>query len=260
MILIMAVFLASLLGSLHCAGMCGAFMLFAVGADPAAPRGGHARLHAAYHGGRLIIYVTLGIIAGAVGAAFDLGGSMLGVQRIAAACAGLLMVGFGVMTLLRIRGVRIRLDPIPRRFRTLIESAQQRAFELPPTTRALTVGLMTTLLPCGWLYAFVFTSAGTGHPGLGGVSMAAFWAGTLPVMASLGVGLQALTGPLRRRLPLLTSISLVAIGLYMVVARVSVPVMSRETLGIAPASLEGATPAIPRAEDVDCPLCDPVDG
>ena len=37
--LIAAVFTASLLGSLHCAGMCGAFVAFAVGLDgPARPR------------------------------------------------------------------------------------------------------------------------------------------------------------------------------------------------------------------------------
>jgi len=60
--LILAIFAASVLGSLHCAGMCGAFVAIAV-----QDRGNwrrHASLQAAYHGGRLASYLSLGIAAG----------------------------------------------------------------------------------------------------------------------------------------------------------------------------------------------------
>ncbi|RMF85708.1 MAG: sulfite exporter TauE/SafE family protein, partial [Planctomycetota bacterium] len=92
--LIAAVFVASLLGSLHCAGMCGPFVAFAVGAD--AGRTGGAWRHVAYHGGRLVTYSLLGVAAGALGAALDLGGAWVGVQRTAAIVAGAIMVLFGV--------------------------------------------------------------------------------------------------------------------------------------------------------------------
>ena len=50
--LLITVFLASLSGSLHCAGMCGAFVALAVGgADNAARHQGRV-LQAAYHAGR----------------------------------------------------------------------------------------------------------------------------------------------------------------------------------------------------------------
>jgi sulfite exporter TauE/SafE len=223
MALIAAVFVASLLGSMHCAGMCGAFLAFAVaGGDSAGSTRG--LLHLAYNGGRLITYTLLGAIAGALGSAVDLGGSALGLQRTAAAVAGALMVGFGLLTILRLAGVRIGRVPLPRALQELVTRGHRLAFSWPPLARALVVGLLTTLLPCGWLYAFAITAAGTADPIKGAVTMAVFWAGTLPIMLSLGIGLQALTGPLRQRLPVLTSLLVVAVGLATLFGRFSLPV------------------------------------
>ena len=100
---------------------------------------------------------------------------------------------------------------------------------MPPIARATIIGLLTTLLPCGWLYAFVITAAGTAHPALGALTMAAFWLGTLPVMISLGIGVQRLSGALRSRLPLLTSLLIVAVGLYTIAGRLTLPAMALST-------------------------------
>lgn len=254
--LIAAVLAASLLGSLHCAGMCGAFMLFAVGAGDATAPARRRTLHVAYHAGRLVTYALLGAVAGAVGAALDFGGSFVGLQRVAAAAAGALMIGFGVVTLLRLAGIRSRIEPFPRAFRRVVEHAQRRALALPPFARALAIGLLTTLLPCGWLYAFAFTAAGTGHPALGALTMGVFWVGTLPVLIAVGVGAQALAGPLRRRLPVLTSLVLVVVGLFMLVTRLGAPVITRESLGM-PGVVRGAALTVPEPDAVTCPLCHP---
>ena len=164
--LISAVFIASLLGSMHCAGMCGAFVAFAVAGD-GRPQASRASLNAAYNGGRLITYVALGAIAGSLGAALDLGGSMLGVQRTAAIAAGVMMIGFGGLAILRASGTRIPRLPLPGTLQRFVAAGHRIAFDLPPMTRALVVGLLTTLLPCGWLYAFAITAAGTASPALG---------------------------------------------------------------------------------------------
>ena len=84
----------------------------------------------------------------------------------------------------------------------------------PPVARAGAIGLLTTLLPCGWLYAFAVVASGTARPLLGGAVMAVFWMGTLPVMVALGTGLQHGLGALGRRLPALTSCAVIAVGLY----------------------------------------------
>ena len=63
---------------------------------------------------------------------------------------------------------------------------------LPAVPRAFLLGLSTTLVPCGWLYAFVATAAGTGGvvPALG--VMLAFWTGTLPALVVGAFGLRGL--------------------------------------------------------------------
>jgi len=221
--LVGAVFLASVLGSLHCAGMCGAFVAFAVGADP--QRGGSARLHAAYNLGRLSTYTALGVAAGAVGRAIDLTGEAAGAQRVAASLAGAMMVGFGVIMLLRHRGVRLPRAPLPPGLRGLTERGHRFASSRGPVARALLVGMLTTLLPCGWLYAFVVTAAGTGSPVWGGVTMAVFWLGTLPALVAVGAGASRLAGALGRRLPLATTALLIGVGLWTIFGRLAMPAM-----------------------------------
>ncbi len=227
---LIAVLLASLFGSLHCAGMCGPLVAFAVGAFEPQSALQRAVLQVAYHGGRLVTYALLGAIGGILGAALDLGGSWLGLQRVAAVLAGGMMIAVGVVALLRYRGARLPQLGLPAFLPRLVAVGQRTAVGLRPLPRALTIGLLTALLPCGWLYAFVIIAAGAGSAAWGAAVMVAFWAGTVPVLVSLGVGIQALTGALGRRLPLATALLLVALGLYTVGDRLLVPAGAFESL------------------------------
>lgn len=211
-----AILAASLLGSLHCAGMCGAFVAFAVG-DPAAPRRG--MVHGAYHGGRLATYALLGLAAGGLGAALDLGGAWVGLPRAAALLAGAVMVAFGAVTLLRLFGFRLGALRLPGFLQSLALAGQCRVMGYGPLTRAAAVGLLTTLLPCGWLWTFVATAAGAGSAVRGLLVMAVFWAGTLPVMVTLGVGVRHLTARLGAKLPVVTASLILAVGLYTLATR-----------------------------------------
>ena len=215
--LIATVFVASLVGSLHCAGMCGAFVAFA------APGSKNGRLLVAYNLGRLVTYTILGAVAGAIGAAVDLSGSLVGISRAAAIGAGAIMVVFGLAALLRQMGVKIAHAQAPgsARLKQVLMAGHRRAMALTPLRRAAVIGLLTTLLPCGWLYAFAATAAGTASPLLGALTMAVFWFGTLPMLVALGAGLGKLTGALAPRLPLVTSLVIVAVGLGTIVARVN---------------------------------------
>ena len=226
--LIASVFVASLLGSLHCAGMCGAFVVFAVGLDDPAASKKRARLHAAYNAGRLVTYMAMGAIAGALGSALDLAGSMVGVSRVAAAVAGATLILFGGTHLLRALGVRIAPARPPKFLLGALRRAHRAAMALPPVRRAVVIGLMTTLLPCGWLYAFVAASAGTGSAAYGSLTMAVFWLGTLPVLVAVGTGIRALSGPLASRLPVVLPLLVICAGLFTISSR----------LGVSPEALE----------------------
>jgi sulfite exporter TauE/SafE len=216
-----SVLAASLVGSLHCAGMCGGFVALYAG-DPGR-RDGLTAGHVAYNLGRLIAYAVLGALAGALGAALDLGGAWLGVQRGAAAVAGAFIALWGCIVLLESLGRRVPRFSPPPWLHGLVSRGVRLVAGWRPVTRALAVGLLTGCLPCGWLYAFVVTAAGTGHAAVGAALMAVFWVGTLPVMVSVGVGLRGLAGPLRRYVPTACAMAMILVGLLAVAGRMVEP-------------------------------------
>lgn len=224
--LIATTFLASLLGSLHCAGMCGAFVALAVmpmPGDERHPPTSRALVSAAYNAGRLITYTLLGGAAGFLGEAVNRVGESTGAGAFAAGLAGGLLVIFGGWRLLTALGVRMPSIRLPGAWVRLVSRAHGLAGRLHPMYRSLSIGMLSTLLPCGWLYAFAVTASGTGDPVRGALTMAAFWAGTLPVMMSLGAGVRTMAGPLGARLPAITSAAMIIVGCATLTGRVLVP-------------------------------------
>ena len=216
------VLLASLVGSLHCAGMCGGFVVFWAGGD--ASQGKHKiYAHMAYNGGRLVTYTLLGALAGALGQALDLAGHAAGLEQLAAALAGGLMVAWGALALLRALEVRVPRVPLPAVLQRAYAKVLKRLHGKPPIVRAAIIGLASTLLPCGWLYAFAVTAAGTGSWAWGALTMAAFWLGTLPVLVGVGALVQQAAGPLRRHLPAVTALCVMGVGLFALTHRLNVP-------------------------------------
>ena len=219
MSLVAAVLVASLLGSVHCAGMCGAFVCFYAGG---APRGAGFRAHAAYNAGRLASYASLGALAGLIGARVNSLGELAGVSRAAAVVAGTMMVLWGAGRIAATLGVRLPASGIAAPLQRRLTSALAAARGRPPVVRAGLTGLLTTLLPCGWLYTFVATAGGTGHAAYGAAVMIVFWAGTLPMMLAVGAGAQRAFGPLRQRLPMVTAAALVVMGVLSIAGKMSV--------------------------------------
>ncbi len=239
--LVATVFFASLLGSLHCAGMCGPFVAFAVGQTGDEPS--RVTLHLAYHGGRLVTYALLGAVAGSLGALLDMTSALAGLQPVAMALAGGLMIVFGMAELLRQFGHRIAHIRPPKLLVQTVHRGQRLALALSPTRRALAIGLLTTLLPCGWLYAFALTAAGTGNLFYGAVVMAVFWVGTLPVLLSLGASVQFAMGAFGKRTPLLAALALIVVGLTTIGGR----------MGLEPAALARAVEASHLTNEVAVP-------
>jgi len=249
-----AVIGASLVGSLHCGGMCGAFVAIACGCGPDRSKAWHARLQSLYHGGRLVGYATLGAMAGSLGRAIDFGASAAGLTHAAAVLAAVTMFVVALGVLLSNQTDRIaRLRP-PKWTRGLFQGGLKLAARLTPQRRALAIGLLTTLLPCGWLYAFALVAAGTASPVWGAAVMAAFWIGTVPILAAVGFGVGAVHA---RMGPTLRTVAAVAILLLGVVTLLRVPSadlsMVREAFG---AEAGAATiNAVQEHEGPACPLC-----
>lgn len=202
------IFVSSIAGSLHCVAMCGPLVGMHGGARS-------LRLAFVHALGRFVTYVTLGAIAGLVGGAVDLAGDLAQVQHIATIGAGTVIVGWGVYTIAVARGwVRARTHGGVLFQHGLVQLRGRRA-----VTRAALIGMLTGLIPCGWLWAFVVTAAGTGHPFSGALVMGAFWLGTVPAMT----GVLAVAGPviakLRARIPVITACVLIVLGLVTLASR-----------------------------------------
>ncbi|MEO6773667.1 MAG: sulfite exporter TauE/SafE family protein [Kofleriaceae bacterium] len=204
---------ASVLGSIHCVAMCGPLVGLHGGTRS-------VRLAAIHSLGRLLTYTTIGALAGLAGSALDLAGRIGNIQRLATIVAGSTIVGWGIFAL--IRATRAHAPaPRPTTTATAATTTRSTAFGTAlvhirtrkHVRRTFALGLITGLLPCGWLWAFAISAAGTGSPAGGALVMIAFWLGTVPAM----VGLLGLAGPLiarlRARLPVVTALALIAIGL-----------------------------------------------
>ena len=224
MTLLLAVLGASLLGSVHCAAMCGGFVcLYAgTGAPQHGRRDAEFMPHAAYNAGRLVSYITLGVIAGSIGQGVNELGSLVQVSRLAAIVAGALMVLWGSSTLLAALGARTPRFGVPDVVQATFGGVLVRLRASSAVVRGGATGLLTTLIPCGWLYAFVATAGGTGKVGDAVLVMTFFWLGTLPMMAAVGAGAQRAFGSFRRRLPLVAAGVAVALGLLSMAGRLSV--------------------------------------
>lgn len=234
-----SVFLASLVGSTHCAGMCGGIAAFCAGAGQACGRRS-VTATAAYHVSRGASYAAVGAVAGAFGHLLDAGGAFVGLQRAAAVAAGVAVAIVGVALLCTAGGLDTGRTTLPRWVRDLVTTVHRAAAVMPPLRRAVAVGLATPLLPCGWLWAFALVAAGTGSVALGSLVMLSFWAGTVPVLAVLGVGIASIRARRRRLLAAVAGVAMAAVGIHTAVMRSTLAGPVAERLAQASAEPTGA--------------------
>jgi uncharacterized protein len=246
-ILLSAVITASLLGSLHCVGMCGPLAIWAAGVDRSTKSASIWSSTTLYHLGRGVTYTLAGIIAGGVGQLLDWSGGSFGIQLLAARIVGGLMIVIGMVSVYQIgrawlsKLVRNQSDsnpasslasatagsevsnsaapppyvaPQPDWMTRQILKLRPTIFKLPLQIRGLVVGLLTALLPCGWLYLFALLAAGTGSIQLGALVMVAFWLGSIPLLVGLVAGSQLFGAQAKRLLPFAASLLLVFAGAY----------------------------------------------
>lgn len=212
--ILVTVLAASFLGSLHCIGMCGGFVAFYAGGSAVGERVSSPLWpHLAYSLGRLATYTALGLLAGSLGATLDLASGWSGVHRVASLVAGTLIVGWGLILLLQALGAKWATLPAPEWVNQLLGRVVPGLARRPPVVRALILGLSSTLIPCGWLYGFAATAAGTGHPIAGALVMAVFWMGTLPVMLTAGQSIQVAARVVGPRLGVIMPALLIVMGL-----------------------------------------------
>ncbi len=193
-------FLLGLVGSAHCAGMCGPLAL-------ALPATGNTRAtflagRVLYNMGRLITYAALGAVFGLLGQSF----ALAGFQRWISLAAG-------VMILLSLFATsRFTLGQPTVAAVSWLKSAFSRLLKMRSLGSVFTLGLLNGLLPCGLVYAAAAAAATTGHFLDGTLAMLAFGLGTVPMMLGFSLAGPRLHTLLRFKLQRLVPASLAIVG------------------------------------------------
>ncbi len=175
-----------LVGSLHCAGMCGPLALALPGTGRLTCGFVAGRL--AYNLGRIITYCLLGVVFGLLGRTLVLAG----IQRWVSITLGItLLVGLFSSRKLSLRGpVSALVSGLKARMGRLLA---HRSF-----ASLFLLGSLNGLLPCGLVYVACAGAVATGGLASGLEYMAGFGLGTVPMM--LGIGISGRLMPLQVRL------------------------------------------------------------
>jgi uncharacterized protein len=185
-------FLLGLVGSLHCAGMCGPLALALPAAGNTTPAYVLGRV--AYNTGRIITYCLLGIVFGLVGYTF----LMAGLQRWVSIALGLALL-LGLFASRRLALARPVTSAVNQLKASMSELLRRRSL-----AGLVMLGLLNGLLPCGLVYVACAGAAATGDTLAGASYMTAFGVGTVPMM--LGISLSGKLVPTSLRLKLVKAI------------------------------------------------------
>jgi uncharacterized protein len=225
-------FVAGLLGSMHCIGMCGAVVL-AYSTGPSGDTGtrgtyapGSSLLHTLpshlmYNGGRVLSYMCIGGLVG------YLGGLITAIQTIGtlfSVVGGMVMVTAGLLM----------LDVIPRTNRSSKgRESLLRRFHLDSLASLLSfrslmskfyIGVLTPFLPCGLLYSMFVQAAGSGGIVNGALTMLVFGAGIVPALLVTGLASAYMGLKLRYYANKLAAMTIILMGVVMLLRGLGVPV------------------------------------
>ena len=197
-------FFLGLVGSAHCAGMCGPLAL-------ALPATGNTRAtflagRMLYNLGRLVTYATLGAVFGFIGQSF----AIAGFQRWISLAAGVVIL----LSLLATSRFTIGLPAVAAV--GWLKSALGRQLQNRSFGSVFLLGLLNGLLPCGLVYAACAAATATGNLIAGTLAMLVFGLGTVPMMLGFSLAGPRLHTALRFKLQRIIPASLAIVGVLLV--------------------------------------------
>ncbi len=190
------IFIAGIMGSFHCVGMCGAFPLALSSVRKRTTASGYLS-HILYNSGRIVTYVSLGSLFGLFGYVIGETNFIVSGQVVVSLIAGIFMILVGLQIAGILREVTIPGFGYVYRF---VSKAMSYFIKKGDITGGFYLGLFNGFLPCPLVYAFLFTSASTSSPVKGALVMAMLGLGTVPAMFLLGIMSELFSPSLRGNL------------------------------------------------------------
>lgn len=182
---IIAGFVAGFAGSIHCVAMCGGLVGVICASMQVSPK--RALIYwCSYHFGRIISYTIAGLLAGGIAGQVTMLFPMDRAHVIGSLIAGLFLIILGghvarwwsLLNVVEQFGGRLWQKVVP------VFSKM-----LPPRLlrHAIVGGLLWGWIPCGLVYSALVLAATSTDSITGGLTMAAFGVGTLPMLIAMGV-------------------------------------------------------------------------
>ncbi|MCB0663416.1 MAG: sulfite exporter TauE/SafE family protein [Saprospiraceae bacterium] len=201
-------FIMGLLGSLHCAGMCGPIALAIPGTEQTPLAMGMRSL--SYNLGRTLTYSAMGLVFGLLGASVRLAGFQSSLSLI----MGVMMIAIAFFTLDFEK--KLLQIPLLTRFYGMVQIRLGRLLKMKGVQGALGIGILNGFLPCGLVYAAVFGAISTGNALQGAAYMALFGLGTIPLMFSIAFAGQWMHASLRAKLRQMVPYFLTIVGILLI--------------------------------------------
>ncbi|MDX1951180.1 MAG: sulfite exporter TauE/SafE family protein [Verrucomicrobiota bacterium] len=172
--MLLSAFIMGLVGSLHCAAMCGPLVL-------AVPVRGNSRRailasRVVYHLGRIAIYGVLGLVFGLIGKSL----ALVGIQQWLSILTGSALLIFLLLGQARLKNPLLKLP-------LWLKTVFHRFLAAPSWMSLACLGGINGLLPCGLVYAAGTVSIASGSVEMAVRQMLLFGLGTLPVMLAISL-------------------------------------------------------------------------
>jgi len=205
MTILLSALVLGIMGSFHCAGMCGPIAI-------ALPLHGNTVLQKIFGGtlynvGRTITYGIMGAIFGLLGQ----GISMIGFQQTISVIMGAIMI-ISVLFPALFKN-QYRLDKSWFSFVGKLKKSIGQMFSIRSFSSLFFIGLLNGLLPCGLVYMAIAGAIGTGSAVQGTLYMILFGLGTIPMLLTISVAGNMMGLALRNRINKLIPVLVVVVGL-----------------------------------------------
>ncbi len=213
MTILLSALVLGLMGSFHCAGMCGPIAI-------ALPLHGNTISQKIFGGtlynlGRTITYGIMGAIFGLLGQGVE----MLGFQQKISVLMGALMI-ISVLFPVLFKN-KNNLGKSWSRFVGHFKKAMGKMFSIRSFSSLFFIGLLNGLLPCGLVYMAIAGAVGTGNVTQGSLYMILFGLGTIPMMLTISLAGDIMSQAIRKKINKLIPVLVVVIGLLFILRGLS---------------------------------------
>jgi len=221
-------FIVGLVGSAHCAGMCGPIAL----ALPLKSDNWSTRISGGlvYNSGRLLTYMLLGAVFGLLGKGLH----MAGFQLWASVVIGILMITMVIVPLV-FRKLP-SLNNVFEGYSARLMIGFRSMFRQGDTKSLFGIGLLNGILPCGLVYVAVAGAINTGDVASAMIYMVLFGAGTIPVMLAVSMAGTMISLKLRSFVNKLSPYVIVLLGVLFILRGLSlgIPYISPKAEALTP--------------------------